>query len=68
MTDQEIYTYAHNNRSVYLDDLEQDVIKTSHQINGVYYDNICDLITIITSNNQFTFRRKFKKNERKLLL
>ena len=59
MTDQEIREYRKNHSSVFLEDLEREVINTSPQITGVYHENIYDLITIVTPNNQFTFFRKY---------
>lgn len=59
MTDQEILEYRKNHSSVFLEDLEREVINTSPQITGVYHENIYDLITIVTPNNQFTFFRKY---------
>ena len=60
MTDQEIREYRKNHSSVFLEDLEREVINTSPQITGVYHENIYDLITIVTPNNQFTFFRKWR--------
>ena len=60
MTDQEILEYRKNHSSVFLEDLEREVINTSPQITGVYHENIYDLITIVTPNNQFTFFRKWR--------
>ena len=60
MTDQEIREYRKTHSSVFLEDLEKDVINTSPQITGVYHENIYDLITIVTPNNKFTFFRKWR--------
>ena len=59
MTDQEILEYRKNHSSVFIEDLEREVINTSPQITGVYHENNYDLITIVTPNNQFTFFRKY---------
>ena len=59
MTDQEIHKYIQNNRSVCLEDLEKDVINTSPQIKHVHYDNMFDMIYVITQNNKFLFFRKY---------
>lgn len=60
MTDKEIREYRKTHTSVYMEDLQKDVIDTSPQIIGVYQEIIDDLITIVTPNNQFTFFEKFK--------
>lgn len=65
MTDQEIREYRKTHSSIYFEDLQKDVIKTSPQIKGVYHEFLYDLVTIITPDNQFTFFEKFKRNERK---
>lgn len=63
MTDQEIREYRKAHSSVFLEDLEREVINTSPQITGVYHENNYDLITIVTPKNQFTFFRKYKQNK-----
>lgn len=60
MTDQEIFEYRKTHSSIYLKDLEKDVINTSPQITGVYQETTCDLITIATPYNQFIFFEKFR--------
>lgn len=63
MTDQEIREYRKTHSSVFLEDLEREVINTSPQITGVYHENNYDLITIVTPDNQFTFLKKYKQNK-----
>lgn len=56
MTDSQIkeYLIKHNYR-VSSEELHKNIIETSPQIINVYYDHIYELITIVTSDNQFIF-------------
>lgn len=57
MSDEEIRTYlsAHN-WSVNAQDCLIKVLNTSHQIISEYYDSDTSMMTIITPDNEFTFK------------
>lgn len=66
MTDLEIQAYIAEHRDVFEEDLEHDILQTSPQITGVYFDVLCDTMTVITPNNVFLFRIKYHRKERKI--
>lgn len=49
----EYLTIRHNH--ITNEELHKDILETSPQITGVYYEHMYDLVTIVTPDNQFTF-------------
>lgn len=64
MTDNEIYQYlSDHNWSVKAQDGLMDILNTSYQIECSYYDSATKTMTIITSDNIFTFEWRLGNGE-----